>query len=426
MKANSTHPADELVYYMSRIYEMNLTTTSGGNLSIKDDKGDIYITPGGYDKGSLKREDIVCIHPDGTMEGIHKPSSELAFHKKIYEANPDFHGILHAHSPALIAFSVVRKIPDTDLFPSLYQKCGKITMARYALTGSDELGDIIAKEFEKGCDITILENHGLVAGGTTLEDAYLKFEALEFGAEIQRFGQMSGSLKHLSHQELSPKPDSYPLAASDCFPFLEGERGFRDEICQFMHRAYKQKLTCGAFGSASIRLEEDDFIMTPKGLDRSKLTPKQLVRICKGQAEEGKSPDEYAPLHQAIYQQHPEIHSIFIAQPQSLMAFAITDAPMNTRLIPESYMVLQDIKKVPFKDSRDPKKLADSMALDETLLLLENDAALAVGPNILRAFDRLEVAEYSAKAIISAQSLGPIVEIGPKEIQDLRDKFHIR
>ena len=85
MNMNMMHPADQLVMIMERIYGYGMTTMSGGNLSILDDNGDIWITPGSIDKGNLTRNDIVCIKADGTIQGIHKPSSEYPFHQKIYQ-----------------------------------------------------------------------------------------------------------------------------------------------------------------------------------------------------------------------------------------------------------------------------------------------------------------------------------------------------
>ena len=67
MNFETLHPADQLVMLMERIYSYGMTTTSGGNLSILDDNGDIWITPAGYDKGSLTRKDIVQVKPDGTV-----------------------------------------------------------------------------------------------------------------------------------------------------------------------------------------------------------------------------------------------------------------------------------------------------------------------------------------------------------------------
>ena len=109
-------PADQLVMIMERIYGYGMTTTSGGNLSILDENGDIWITPGGVDKGSLTRDDMVCVKSDGTIIGKHKPSSEFPFHKKMYETRSDIRSVLHAHPPALVAFSVVEKLLIPKLF----------------------------------------------------------------------------------------------------------------------------------------------------------------------------------------------------------------------------------------------------------------------------------------------------------------------
>src|SRR5437868_12373704 len=101
---NLLHPRDELMRTMDRIYQYRMTTTSGGNLSIRDSNGDVWITPSRVDKGGLRREDIVCVHPDGKSEGLHPPSSEFPFHRAIYEARADLGAIVHAHPVALVAF----------------------------------------------------------------------------------------------------------------------------------------------------------------------------------------------------------------------------------------------------------------------------------------------------------------------------------
>src|SRR6266496_2802742 len=105
------HPRDELQRCMERIYRYRMTTTSGGNLSIRDDSGDIWITPARIDKGSLQGSEIVRVRPDGSWEGDNPPSSELPLHQAIYRARPDVGGIVHAHPVALVAFSVVHQSP---------------------------------------------------------------------------------------------------------------------------------------------------------------------------------------------------------------------------------------------------------------------------------------------------------------------------
>ena len=71
MNIQYIHPADQIVMFMQRIYDKRLTTMSGGNLSIRDSEGNIWITPAGIDKGTLSRKDIICVRPDGVCEGQH-------------------------------------------------------------------------------------------------------------------------------------------------------------------------------------------------------------------------------------------------------------------------------------------------------------------------------------------------------------------
>src|SRR3954471_16932475 len=176
-------PRDAIMRTMERIYRYRMTTTSGGNLSIRDDEGDIWITPARLDKGALRRDDIVRVRGDGTTEGPHRPSSEFPFHKAVYDARPDVRGIVHAHPVALVAFSICRKVPETRLLYQSRHICGEVGFAPYALPGSAALGSNIAKTFAAGYDCAVLENHGIVTAGADLPGAFERFETLEFTAK---------------------------------------------------------------------------------------------------------------------------------------------------------------------------------------------------------------------------------------------------
>ncbi len=71
MSFSLLHPRDQIAATMDRIYGRDMTTTSGGNISVRDENGDVWITPARVDKGSLRAEDIVRVRPDGTREGAH-------------------------------------------------------------------------------------------------------------------------------------------------------------------------------------------------------------------------------------------------------------------------------------------------------------------------------------------------------------------
>ena len=175
---NFVHPRDQIVEIMKRIYGYGMTTTSGGNLSILDSEGNMWISPGSVDKGTLHREDIVCVKPDGTVIGRHKPSSEFPFHRAIYKIRPDVKAILHAHPPALVSFSVAGKIPNTAVHPTAKMICGTVGYAPYEVPGSEALGKNVAAAFSAGHSTILLENHGACTAGATLLQAFQRFEPL--------------------------------------------------------------------------------------------------------------------------------------------------------------------------------------------------------------------------------------------------------
>jgi len=79
---------------MERIYRHEMTTTSGGNISVRDEHGDVLITPARIDKGNLRRHDIVRIGSKGERDGLHPPSSETPFDLSASRARPDLKAII--------------------------------------------------------------------------------------------------------------------------------------------------------------------------------------------------------------------------------------------------------------------------------------------------------------------------------------------
>ncbi len=428
MKFELLHPADQIVMIMERIYRYGMTTTSGGNISILDDNGDIWITPSGIDKGSLRRNDIVRVKPDGTIEGIHKPSVELPFHEMIYQKRPDIKAIIHAHPPALVAFSIVRKIPNTRLIPNVHLICGQVGIAEYGLPGSKDLGKKIAAQFEKGFETVILENHGVVTGGKNLFKAFMAFETLDFCARLELKGRRLGTLNSLTDRHIEISKNKQDITLNEFIPkrFSSEERAARRDMCQLIHRAYDQQLFTSTQGTFSQRLSDGSFIITPYGLDRKYLKEEDLVRVQNGWKEAGKTPSRSVLLHKAIYDKHPHINSVLIAHPPNIMAFAVTDANFETKTIPESYIMLRNVPKLPFGCTfMQPEMTADAFSKEVSVVLIENDCVIVTGSSLLNAFDKLEVAEYSAKAIIAARDLGNLVTMNEDQVTEIEKAFKL-
>lgn len=418
-------PRQQLVSIMNRIYYGGLTTLSGGNLSILDRDDRIWITPAGIDKGKLTAKDIICVHPDGRIEGPHNPSSELPFHRAIYQQRPDIKAIVHAHSPALVSFSIVRKIPDTNIIPQARRVCGKVGYAPYALPGSADLGESIATTFSGGFDAVLLENHGVATSGKTLLEAFQRLETLDFCARTQMNALSLGDTSSLTESQISLFDHREHLLTEFKPAYHTSyERELREQLADIVQRACQRKLMISTEGVASARLDDNSFLITPTGFDRASVEPEHIVLIQDHKRESGKLPSRSVRLHQAIYDKHPEINCIITAQAPYITAYAIVEQNLDTKTIPESYIMLLEVPQIAFgKQYTEPEAIADIVSAQCPVVLIQNDCVLTTGTGVLQAFDRLEVAEFTARSLIETASIGTLVPIGQDEISALISKF---
>lgn len=421
-------PRHQLTEVMTRIYRQGMTTVSGGNCSVREPNGDLWITPAGIDKGRLEPDDMVRVAADGTITGRHRPSSEYPFHRQIYEARPDVRALVHAHPAALVAFSIARKLPDTRIYPQSRDLVGEVGYAPYALPGSEDLGRSIANAFLGGHYAVLLENHGVVVAGSDPLEAFWRFETLEYCAQINIRAQALGAYRSLTDHEISLFVNAtHELPEFEAETHSADELERRIEICSFVARAYDRRLMISTGGTVSARVGLDAFVITPYGHDRLYLEPEDLVLVEAGCAERGKRPSRAAILHQTIYRDHPEIGSIMSAQPPHATTYSIAERTFDTRTIPESYILLRDMPRVPYGvPYTDPGRVSAALQRDTPVLLLQNDSVLSTGRTLLEAFDRLEVAEFSAQALIETNSIGELQPITGEELANLEIKFGLR
>lgn len=420
------HPRDQITLIIDRIYRRGMTTTTGGNISIIDGNGDIWITPAAVDKGTLKASDIMCVRKDGSISGRHKPSSEYPFHKAIYNIRPDVRAIVHAHPPALVSFSIVHQVPDTNIISQAKYICGPIGYAPYELPGSMMLGDKISAEFRKGFKAIIMENHGTVVGGSDLMDAFQRFETLEFCARTILFGKTIGEPRYLTNDQIeefeAQVPGLLPVLTEVEHPSDEREK--RTEICRIVHRACQQGLMISSYGTVSVRWRGDDFLITPRDVPRWDLQLNDVVQIKGGKREPGRIPSRATWLHQEIYKRNPCINSIILTQPPYLMAFSVTRSELDVRTIPESWIFLQDIPILQYGSHFKGRNEIPGMLSENTpAILVENDSVIVTGDKLLHTFDRLEVAEFSAKSLVLARPIGNLIPISNTQVEDLRQAF---
>lgn len=425
MKLQDMCPREQLAAVMQRIYQFGMSTSGGGNASMRIADGSIWITPSATDKSTLRPEDMVQVSADGEVRTAGVPSSELSFHLAVYAARPDILAIVHAHSPALVAFSLVRRVPDTRIVPHAAQLCGAVGYVPYETPGSDALGRAVAEAFASNYQAVIMENHGTVVAGTTLGEAFMRFETLEFCARTHIEAAPFSTPRPLSQKDRALFDQANePLEEYHPTSLALGEPEARAALLDAVHRAYRQRLIISTYGTFSVRVGEDRFLITPYGQDRHTLERSDLVLIERGRRPAGSVPSRSVRLHRRIYRDHPEIGAIIGAQSPAATAYAVTATPIETRTIPESYIRLRNIPLIPYGDQfGEGQTISQAISPRTPIVLLVNDALLVTGASLAQTFDRFEVLEFSAQALNRSRALGTIVPLDESAIRNL-EKTH--
>ncbi|MDP2238170.1 MAG: class II aldolase/adducin family protein [Bacteroidales bacterium] len=190
-----------IAYFMRRLYKQGLTTTSGGNISVR--AGDyILVTPSQTDKGRMKAREIGILDMNGINQNPElKLSMETGMHLAVYAARPDVMAIVHAHPPTATAFAVAQKKIDTTLMGESWAILGDIALAPYALMGTPQLAQQVA-EAAKNSEVVMMVNHGILAVGKSLLEAFDRIEVLENCAKVNLIVNNLGAINPLSKLQL--------------------------------------------------------------------------------------------------------------------------------------------------------------------------------------------------------------------------------
>jgi len=193
---------EEVAYFMRRLYDKGLTTTSGGNISLKVGENDFLLTASQTDKGRMSADDIGLIHLDGKSEqSDFKASMETGMHLAVYQARKDVQAIVHAHPVFATAFAISNKTVNCKLMGEARAICGEPAIAEYKLMGTKNLAEVVAKAAQNA-NIVLMQNHGVLAVGKTLLEAFDRLEVFEASAKLTFITGILGGQKELTKEEL--------------------------------------------------------------------------------------------------------------------------------------------------------------------------------------------------------------------------------
>jgi L-fuculose-phosphate aldolase len=190
-----------LVQAGRRLRAAGLVVATEGNLSTRLGDDRILVSPAGRRKDELEARDIVVVslaEDDRDSRPSGRPSSDLAIHRAIYEVRGELRAIAHAHPPAALALTLAGELPDPTILPETALLLPRLPLVPFAPPGSERLAAAIASAFGAADDIAgrpaavLLERHGAVAVGETIDQAVDRLELVDLLCRVWRDARLLG------------------------------------------------------------------------------------------------------------------------------------------------------------------------------------------------------------------------------------------
>jgi len=193
----------QILHYGELLHSSGFVAGMDGNLSIRVDADRVLATPTSMSKGMMRPSDLVVVDLEGQkLAGRRNVSSEIAMHLLIYKLRPDIRGVVHAHPPTATGFAASGMALNRPLVCELVVGLGCVPLARYGTPGTQELSEALEPLIPQ-YDAILMANHGVVAYGADLHQAYMKMETVEHFARISLVAHLLGHEQPLNEHEVA-------------------------------------------------------------------------------------------------------------------------------------------------------------------------------------------------------------------------------
>ncbi len=210
------------------------------------------------------------------------------------------------------------------------------------------------------------------------------------------------------------------------------ESKLREQICMLASSMFNRGLTHGSTGNISVRLNNDDILVTPSGSSFGRLDPNHIVKVTKnGELLGSSTPTKELPLHQAFYETRG-MKSGAVVHLHSTHSVALSMLPdINEDSVlppytPYSIMLLGKVKLLPFFVPGDPAmgEAIKGLAGKRSAVLLANHGPVVSGKNLESSVNAIEELEATAKLALILKGAKP-VELNENQTRSVVNKFNI-
>jgi L-fuculose-phosphate aldolase len=181
-----------------RLHARGWVANHDGNVTVRLGEGRYLATPTATSKAAVGAEDLLVVDEGGArVSGARKPFGEIGLHLTVYRNRPDVNAVVHAHPPTATGFAcagsgALERPFIAEAVVSLGVGIPTVPFAAPGEAACRALAGFVAAH-----DAVLLANHGVLAWGADLEQAYLRMELVEHLARVALVAQQVGGVRPL-------------------------------------------------------------------------------------------------------------------------------------------------------------------------------------------------------------------------------------
>lgn len=207
------------------------------------------------------------------------------------------------------------------------------------------------------------------------------------------------------------------------------EQEMREAICETGKRLYDLFLVAGNDGNISVRLNDNEVLITPSGVSKGHMTPESLIKLTMDDTvisqPEGLKASSERRMHLAIYRHRPDVRAVVHAHPPTATGFSVAGIGIDRPFMAETVVRTGSIPVVPYAIPGG-NELPDSIVpflQDSASLLLGNHGVVSYAKTLQEALFGMEAVEVDARIYLTARQLGNVNYLTEEQIAALRARY---
>lgn len=194
VKLSAEEVKAQVLWVAQEMLRSGLVEGTAGNIGARLPDGNAVLTPSSLDYLEMTLEDLVVCDLDGNvLEGERSPTTEKALHLGALRRHEDIHATMHCHAKFCTMFALTRETIPAVVEEFVVYVGGEVECADYKTTGTDDLGEEVAKRLADRSAV-LMANHGLFAVGKDPKQVLHNAHLVERTAEIVWGARLLGEI----------------------------------------------------------------------------------------------------------------------------------------------------------------------------------------------------------------------------------------